>query len=203
MTRVKEYLNLIFVIVLFLAISAIIQLNLANVQEVIKPSFTGILLYILITIIATVFAPVSTLPLIPLASFMWGWKMAAVYNIIGWMIGAIIAFHIAKKFGRKFVGKIISIDKLKKYENLVPKTRIFTSIIILRMTTPVDFLSYVLGLFSKVDYITFSVATFIGIIPFAIIYSYLGALSLKYQIIGVIIGLLLTYLTLKTNSKKF
>ena len=74
----------------------------------------------------------------------------------------------------------------------------------MRMILPVDVLSYLLGLFSKVDLKTYTLATFIGVIPFAFILSYIGSLSFAYQLFslffGGIIFLILFYKFKKTKK---
>ncbi len=104
-------------------------------------------LYVFIVIIAVVIAPVSAMPLLPIASNMWGGFIAATLNIIGWTIGALIAFAIARKYGILLVKKLISIGKIEHVQALVPEQNIFWSIVFLRMAIPVDILSYALGLF--------------------------------------------------------
>jgi uncharacterized membrane protein YdjX (TVP38/TMEM64 family) len=63
------------------------------------------------------------------------------------------------------------------------------------MFLPSDLLSYALGLFSSVKLRTFAFATFIGFIPLALIFSYLGVLPPIYQVIGfVVLGLVIILL---------
>ena len=60
----------------------------------------GLLIYIFIAAFTTVLAPLSSVPLMPLASSIWGPFATAVASIIGWMIGALISFFISRKYGR-------------------------------------------------------------------------------------------------------
>ena len=73
----------------------------------------------------------------------------------------------------------------------------------LRAIIPVDILSYALGLFSKVDFKTYALATMIGIIPFTVILSYLGTVPLWYQVSGIVaIVLLITLIHVLREIKK-
>jgi uncharacterized membrane protein YdjX (TVP38/TMEM64 family) len=56
--------------------------------------------YVVLTLFAVVVAPVSTLPLLPLASVMWGWVMAGILSVAGWTIGGQIAFLLARRYGK-------------------------------------------------------------------------------------------------------
>lgn len=157
--------------------------------------FMGIFFYVMITIAAVVVAPVSTFPLLPLAVSMWGSFFAALFSIIGWSIGAAIAFGLARRFGKPFIAKIVSLEKIQRIEKLIPERNIFVSIILLRMALPVDVLSYALGLFSYVPFRFYVIATIIGVSPFAFIFSYavlfpawLQALFLIFAIFILAIG---------------
>lgn len=143
----------------------------------------GIVFYILITIIAVVIAPVSTLPLLPVAVKLWGSFYAAVFSIIGWTIGSAIAFWLARRYGKPFISKIISTNKIEKIEKIIPKNNIFISIILLRIALPVDILSYSLGLFSSISFKLYITATIIGLSPFAFAFSYIATFPIWLQII--------------------
>lgn len=144
-------------------------------------SVLGMAVYVALTVLAVVLAPVSTLPLLPLASGIWGWIVAGVLSIIGWTIGAQIAFSLARHFGKPFVQKIISLEKLHRIEESIPKRHIFWTVVFLRMAVPVDVLSYALGLFSRMKSAPYFFATLIGVTPFAFMFAYAGALPFLYQ----------------------
>lgn len=150
-------------------------------------------IYVFITIFATVFTPISTIPLLTVVSNAWGWLMAGILSIIGWSIGAQIAFYIAHRFGKPVVSKLFSIEKLNFFENYFTTEKLFWFVVFLRMILPVDILSYALGLFSKMKSREYFFATLIGITPFAFIFAYAGKLSLESQmyIFLVILGLFL------------
>jgi len=57
------------------------------------------IIYVLLLIISIVVAPV-TMPLFLVSGAIFGVQAAAVYNIIGWSIGAMIAFLIARYFNK-------------------------------------------------------------------------------------------------------
>lgn len=175
-------------IVMFVGLSYYLQNNMQLAEKYISLGLYGILLYIFIAAFATIFAPLSALPLLPVAVQFYGWRLAAFYSLIGWVIGAIVAFYIARSLGVKILEKLVSLDKIHEYEKIIPKKDIFLSIIILRIILPSDIVSYAIGLLSKVDFKTYFFATIIGMIPFAIILSYIGSKSPLVQILSLIIG---------------
>jgi len=109
--KIKGLIEIIIVIALFIFFSYIVQTNLEFFSDLIGSGIFGMVVYVLITIIAIVIAPISTLPLITLPSILWGWFIAGILSIIGWTIGAIIAFVIARKYGVSIVKKFIPIEK--------------------------------------------------------------------------------------------
>jgi uncharacterized membrane protein YdjX (TVP38/TMEM64 family) len=94
--NVNLVVGLIAILVLFIVASIYVQNNLEDVKEFIDGGPVSILIYISLLIIATVVAPISVIPLMPVASGVWGWPLTAVFSITGWGIGAVIAFTLAR-----------------------------------------------------------------------------------------------------------
>lgn len=155
---------------------------------------TGIAIYIAITALSTIVAPLSSIPLIAVASILWGVVVAATASIIGWMLGALGAFYISRRYGRPLIERIISKEKLEGIEAKIETKNFFWSIVLLRMVVPVDVLSYVLGVFRALSWKTYTTATFIGIVPFAFIFAYFGTLSIVHQLLGLLgVGIVLFF----------
>jgi len=184
----SSIIGILIVVGFFIMASYYVQNNLEYVKSWIGNSFFGMLAYIDILILAVVIAPINGTPFVAIASNLWGWPLAALLSIIGWTLGAIVAFTLARIYGVPLVKKVTSLKKIQEFEKMIPEKNIFLSIVFLRMSIPVDALSYVLGLFSKINFWQYSLATLIGIAPFAILFAYLGALPFLYQIITVGIG---------------
>lgn len=188
--KIKSIVGIVFVVIIFITISLLSAQYETQLKSMLGEGITGILLYFLITFLATVIAPVSALPLLPVAVILWGWKLAALVTILGWTLGSIVAFYLARKYGITLVKKIINLEKIHKYEKLIPTSQIFLSIIWMRIFLPVDVLSYLLGLFSKISLPLYSLATLIGVTPFALIMSYAGSLPFTQQILFFTIGII-------------
>jgi len=144
--------------------------------------FVGMIIFFILTVIATVFAPASTLPLIPVASVLWGPFATGLLAIVSWTTGSMIAFGIAKKYGRPLVGRFVNTEKIDAMQHRLSDKNIFFTVLFLRLSVPVDILSYALGLFAKINWKTHASATFIGVAPFAFVFSYSGALPIQYQV---------------------
>lgn len=155
----------------------------------------GQLIYVTALILATVIAPLSTMPLIPIATTVWGSLHTALLSIIGWGIGSMIAFYISRRYGYPLASRVVSPTLIQRIRTSLTHTkRVFLTLLILRMMTPVDILSYALGLVPDLSWRMYILTTWLGIIPFAYVFAYLGGLSPTTQLIGcaVLIPLLIT-----------
>ncbi len=181
--KIGSLIGILVVVSLFILISLLVKSNVETVEKFVINKEIGIGVYIVIQVVSVVVAPLSSIFLVPLASNVWGWQVVSLINILSWSLGALISFLLARRYGIKLVRRLVPLKKFYKIEKRIPKRDRFLTIVFLRVVLPVDVLSYALGLFSKVDTKTYMLATIMGIIPFAIIYSILGVLPIKYQII--------------------
>ena len=189
--RINAIIGIIIILVFFLLTSYLVQSNLEYTKELIGKSSISVIIFVLILIIATVIAPINAVPLLPVASNVWGWFITGILSVIGWTIGALIAFSLARKYGVPLVKKFFSLKDIARFEKLIPEENIFWSIVFLRMAIPVDILSYVLGLFSHIKFRTYALATLIGIAPLAFLISYVGTLQIRYQILTFLVAVLI------------
>ena len=205
--KLAGFFSLFIVVFLFILFSYLVQTNLSFFEGFVVGGWLGMMVYVLLKIIATVFAPISVLPLIAVAVGLWGFWAAVFLTILGWVIGGIIAFGLARKFGVPIVRSFISLEDIYKLEDRVKIGNTFWSVVFLRMIMPVDVLSYALGLFSRIGFWNYALATIIGVVPFAFVFAYLGEVPYIYQIIlgfVFLIGVLgyLIFLELKLFSVK-
>ena len=186
-TSVAAVITGLVVVILFVGATVLAQ-TYANSLELYmtKAGPQSMAAYVLITLLATVFAPVSTVPLIPIAAQAWGWATAGILSIIGWVIGSMIAFVLARRYGARLVGRIVPLQKIQKFEAKLSSRNQFWTVVLLRLTVPVDVLSYAIGLFSTMPAKSYLLATTIGVIPFAFIFAYTGTLPPGLQIIVVV-----------------
>lgn len=184
------------VLVLFVLVSYIVRNNVGNFLSILDMGLWSMLIYVFFGIVATVVAPVSATPLIPIATELWGWFIAGILSIIAWTIGAAIAFFIARRWGVPVVKKFISLKRLRTYEKMVPEESLFWTIVLLRIILPVDLLSYVLGIFSTIKFKRYILATIIGISPFAFIFAYVGTFSLLSQLVLLMVILIIVIINI-------
>lgn len=145
----------------------------------------GMAQYVAITVAAVVLAPISTVPLIPTATMLWGGFWSAVLSILGWTIGAQIAFELSLR-ARPFVKRLVPLHKVERYARALMGKRVFVTLLVLRMCVPVDVLSYAVGLFVPISRFKYFLATLLGVAPFAFVFAYASELPMLYQVVTLI-----------------
>lgn len=166
---------MIAILVIVLALPFIFIRETTNIlMTLIKTNFIlSSIVYVSMVILSVVLAPFN-LPLFYIAGAIWGPERAIIYNMFGWSVGAALAFQIARRAGRPFLSRFVNMKKIDTYAHTINPNIEFLGVIVLRVVMPVDVLSYALGLFSKISFIKYMIATVIGIIPFTIIFAYGG-----------------------------
>lgn len=193
-------LGLILIIALFVIFSQLAQFYNKELISLMGDNIYGRIIYSLLLIIESIVAPLSFLPLVALASNLWGPFITGIITWISWVIGAVLIFFIGRKFRICLISKIIPLDKIAEAESYISENNYFWSIVLLRMIIPADLLSYALSLFSTIKFKTYFWTTLIGIAPFAFILTYLGVLPLIYQLIGILIIFLITFVGYKKSK---
>ncbi|MDA3855937.1 MAG: TVP38/TMEM64 family protein [Candidatus Woesearchaeota archaeon] len=132
------------------------------------------LVYILIMAIAIIISPIPSFPLAVISGVIFGTLNGVIYTLIGAEIGAITAFYLARKLGRKYILKKFK-NKLEFIEK-IPENLLALYIFIFRLFPffQFDIVSYGAGL-TKIKLIKFATVTFFGMIPMVIVFVYFGS----------------------------
>ena len=199
--KINSITALILIGFIFIIFSYLLKSNFYLVENYINYGPKGMITYVMLTITAVVIAPVSTIPLVLLASETWGWLIAATLSLIGWTIGSAIAFLLARKYGFKIIKRLMSMEKIQKVEERIQNASVFWSIVLLRIIMPISLLSYALGIFTKISFRRYLLATLIGLTPFALLISYAGTLPWYMQITALIFSVLLIIVGIKNRHK--
>jgi uncharacterized membrane protein YdjX (TVP38/TMEM64 family) len=155
----------------------------------------GAILYMFIyTVRPLILFPATVLTLF--GGFTFGSFWGTIYGVIGAGIGAILAFMIARKFGRDSMEKILKGKKLQKIDEKALEHGFITILYMRILPFPFDGVNYGAGL-SGIKLRDFALGTYIGIIPAAYILNRLGD-SLRevgsdqfYVSLGLYFGLIL------------
>lgn len=108
------------------------------------------------------------------AGITFGTYLGFILTLLGVTLSGIIAFEISKLFGGSFATKLFG-NKIKTIEeNLKGKGMLYIAMLRMIPIFPFDAISYVAGL-CNVNVYSFTFGTFIGSIPGAFVYTYLGS----------------------------
>ncbi|MDP2647651.1 MAG: VTT domain-containing protein, partial [Candidatus Yanofskybacteria bacterium] len=192
--KITSWLSLAVIAALFIISAYASQKYESQIVQFVegKTGWVILSLYLLLTIVSEVISPIASLPFIPIAVSVWGSLGAGLLTAAGWTLGSIMAFLFARWFGHTLLPSISSKKILEKIHRYAPEDakEVFWLLVILRIFAPIDYLSYAAGLFTHISLKTYSLATVIGIIPSAMIFSYLGGLPFVWQLFGIALGII-------------
>jgi len=98
----------------------------------------AILVFVLTSALAALISPLTNIPLVPIATLIWGPVPTIIFLLTGWLIGDIIAYIIGRYFGYKAVSYFVSKEKLDDWSNMVKKRTTFTTALLLRIALPAE-----------------------------------------------------------------
>lgn len=182
--RYSEILGILAIIVLFIGADLLTNTYTREISTLIESyGMEGKMLFTAMAMLAVVIPVWSNIFLLPFGVVTWGPFLTAIFCISGWFFGSVVSFYIARVYKEWLLTKYPSLQKYELIDTLVPNEHIFPSLIFLRMTMPVDILSYALGLFSKkITWKQNALTTLIGITPFAFVFSYIGVFTTTTQV---------------------
>lgn len=174
----KKIFSVYLPLVVFFAVSALMVVwdtPLNVLTELLSGmNMVSYVAYVLILTSAVVFMPLTVMPLIPIAASIIGPFMTALLSIVGWTLGGAIAFIIARYLGRPVIEKWVDLKKLDAIVARLPDQTHFWVIVLLRLTLPVDLVSYALGMTKSLSFTSYIVATIVGVTWFSFAFAYLG-----------------------------
>ncbi len=134
--------------------------------------FIGGLLYMLAyTLRPLIFFPATVLTLF--GGYTFGAFWGTIYDVIGAGTGAVLSFYIARRFGRQSVEKLLRGKKILDIDERIGRNGFLVILYVRLFPFPFDGVNYGAGL-SKVSARDYIPATYLGIIPGALVYNYVG-----------------------------
>jgi uncharacterized membrane protein YdjX (TVP38/TMEM64 family) len=203
-TGIVCFILVVFVLTLW-GLGTYLGMEIDTVMDQIKQNRVwGAGLYILFLALSIVIAPFTSLPLLPFAAEIWGVWFGTLLSILGWWLGAIGAFLLARWLGRPLLARFIPLHTLDRWEKRIPPDITFWGIVLLRLILPVEIPSFALAFIKSLSFRTYALATLVGITPFAFLWVMFGK-ALFNQAWGwsIILGLsllLVTYLAYRIRT---
>lgn len=169
----------LWVLALFASGVLVARRNEAHIQELLANYATlGIGAFVASSALAVLVPLLTNLPLVPAAVLAWGPWLTAALLLLGWIIGAALAFALGRHARALTLRRFPSVRRHAGIDLLIhPRHRLW-SLVLLRMTFPVDVLSYSLGLFSRNTTAGENLlSTTLGAAPFAVLFALFPTLS--------------------------
>lgn len=153
--------------------------------------------FIVLAALSAMLSPFSSLPLVPAAIMIWGNFLTVIFLLIGWLIGETLTYFIGYYAGYPLVRQLSSFEKVKYYQEKIPKKAEFWLILLFRFSMPAEIPGYALGII-RYNFGKYFLATFLAELPFAFITSYAGnaLISDKPIIFISLVALVFSFITL-------
>ncbi len=173
----------LWVVALFAAALLLARHYAVPMQQVLSDhARLGLLVFVATSALAVLMPLLTNLPLVPFAVLAWGPWWTAALLLLGWMIGSALAFALGRHAGQRIVRRFPSVNRHADIDRLIQPGHRVLSLVLLRMTFPVDVLSYALGLFSRSTTLAENVlSTALGAAPFAVLFALFPTLSTPAQ----------------------
>ncbi len=193
-TLLKDVLGVLFVGVFLLISAHYTYLYKDVISNLIKDYYTiGIFVYVFAMIFLVLFIPVSTIPIVPVATGVFGVLEGALLTSVGWIVGGIIAFHFSKKHKKAVIRFFPALGKLGNVldNNVVHIS--FLRLAVLKMALPVGVGSYIFGLSRSLSVKRFIYVSTIEALVVLFMIASATALPPLYQQIALFVFVLILF----------
>ncbi|MCK5085070.1 MAG: VTT domain-containing protein [Candidatus Pacebacteria bacterium] len=193
--KLKSWVSILIFITIIIVITFYSSQFFANVENIrnllAKTGVLAPLVFVMVQIVQVVIAPISHYMIQIAGGVVFGFWLGGALNYVGSAIGSIIAFLLARKYGKPLVSKIVNKRIMDKYESAIQKMGPFGLFLIYFLPIfPDDEIIYFVGL-SKMKFKDFLGATLFGRVGGMFGMAFVGATIAKPTKIGIIIILLL------------
>ncbi|PIP73675.1 MAG: hypothetical protein COW88_01165 [Candidatus Lloydbacteria bacterium CG22_combo_CG10-13_8_21_14_all_47_15] len=183
----KEIIGGVLIVIMFGTVAYYMGEHRDALYQMIGGPF-GYLMYVVLTIIAVIIPPFTTLVLYPVATLLWGPPVTIFLTVTGYVIGSMLVFEFGKSLLQPIARRWVRLDDLHDIIGASVGKYFFWKIVLLRMFVPVSPLSYAISIFLPMPLATYTAATIIGVLPFTIVFSYAASFSFLVQMVSVMVA---------------
>src|SRR3989344_4865835 len=148
----------------------------------------GMIIYAIYTTVSVMILSLPLIPLWPMVFNAYGLVNSILLTLLGVSVGAVINFHLARRFGRPFIVKFIGEEDVEKVEEVIHIDR-FSTFLLLRLIANnyFDAVSYLSGtVLASIVWISVSFLTISGILGTADNSYSLVILAVLYYVIAIL-----------------
>jgi uncharacterized membrane protein YdjX (TVP38/TMEM64 family) len=140
----------------------------------------------------TIYAIIPSTPLVIISGYIYGPAIGLLYSMIGTLLGALLAFGLARIIGRAFVEKVVDKRVMQKFDYLNDEDiTIPLFVLMLIPNLPHDFFCYMAGL-TKIKIRTYLFIVIVARLPATLITVLFGNELAKMNIVLTIIAILIS-----------
>ena len=174
----------------------------------------AVFVFFLLVVLEVILAPIPPFVLYVTGGILFGTFLGGTITLFGNVLGATLAFLIARKFGKNLIEKKINKNFKKRFDNFTKKYGGYALFLLrLNPVTTSDIFSYLSGL-TKMKLRTLIISTTLGLIPLIYLQTYLGEIFVKENpflfFLFIVVSLIylvlflygLWYLIIKKSKKK-
>jgi uncharacterized membrane protein YdjX (TVP38/TMEM64 family) len=163
----------LWVLVLFGVALVLVRTFAAPIRALVSEhAVIGVMVFVATSVLAVLMPLFTNLPLLPIAVLAWGPWWTAALLLLGWIGGAALSFWLGRHARVAIVRHFPSVQRHADIDRLIHPRHRLASLVLLRMTFPVDVLSYALGLFSsRTTLAENALSTALGAAPFALMFA--------------------------------
>lgn len=120
---------------------------IALAEPVINSSpLLGSLLFVVLAAVSAMLVFFSGVLLVPVGIAAWGPLVCFLLLWAGWFLGGVITYLVGRRWGRPAVLRLVSAEKLARYENRIPPASSFVTALLTQLVLPSDISGYFFGL---------------------------------------------------------
>jgi uncharacterized membrane protein YdjX (TVP38/TMEM64 family) len=150
----------------------------------------GPVLLILVLALAMVVAPIPNPPFMIAAGIAWGTVWGVVYSVAGQLLGSVVIFAISRKFGRRFIPRLIGREGAEKVDQLAREMGPHLVFWWRMMPVSFDFAAYAAGL-TGMSFRLFTILVFLGsIVPTTVVVAFGDSFGKSWEAQAVSAGLI-------------
>ena len=146
----------------------------------------GMVVFVVLAMVSAMVAFFSSAVLVPVAIVAWGHATAAVLLWLGWLLGGIASFCIARFLGRRVAAVFIGEQKIAGWEKQFAARLRFPDVLMFQAVVPSEIPGYLLGLLGY-RFLYFLAALAITELPYVIGVVFLGDYFLEGKAITIIL----------------
>lgn len=159
----------------------------------------GPILLIAILALAMVFAPIPNPPFMIAAGIVWGTFLGVVYAVIGQLVGSAIIFAISRKFGRRFIPRLVGDSAMQKIDYIAQDMGPHIVFWWRMMPVSFDFAAYAAGL-TNMSFRLYILLVFLGsLVPTTVVVSFGDSFDSSWTARGITAGLIVLAASVPTT----